>query len=353
MNGQLTPEDVAVGAAAPSAACGLGQRILQLHPTLRCNLQCAHCYSNSGPAAHVDLDGAVLCGVISDAAALGYAVVAVSGGEPLLYPGLALVLQHAKACGLRTTVTTNGTLLSPERLRPLVGCVDTLAISLDGPPTLHNQIRQSPRAFERLVAGLEHVRSAGFTFGFIHTLTSASWEDLLWTADFAAQQGAALLQLHPLERTGRAATQMPGGVPDDASLARAYLLTAVLAAKYAGAMAIQLDVFNTDELREQPELVYAGELPGHWRSRPAAELLGLIVVEADGAVVPISYGFGKRYHLGNLRQASLAMAWPQYVHRGYPAFRQLCQELFQAEIAIPAAIPLLNWHERIVTYSQT
>src|SRR5262249_33642674 len=87
--------------------CGpTGQRILQLHPSLRCNLACEHCYSSSGPGVRTELDSAVVCGLVSDAARMGYQVVSFSGGEPFLYRGLLEVLHHAKSLGLRTTVAT-------------------------------------------------------------------------------------------------------------------------------------------------------------------------------------------------------------------------------------------------------
>ena len=121
-----------------SHSCGLKQRIIQIHPTLRCNLLCTHCYSNSGPAAKISLEPSMVCKTLSDAAEMGYCVASFSGGEPLLYEGLFQVLAHAKACGMHTTITTNGTLLSEEWLSRLQGFVDLLAISLDGPPDLHN-----------------------------------------------------------------------------------------------------------------------------------------------------------------------------------------------------------------------
>src|ERR1039457_6235914 len=74
--------------AAPFESCGpTGQRILQIHPTLRCNLQCEHCYSSSGPWSREELDLDVVNNVVSDAARMGYGVLSVSGGEPFLYPG--------------------------------------------------------------------------------------------------------------------------------------------------------------------------------------------------------------------------------------------------------------------------
>ena len=114
-----------------------------------------------------ELDPALVCSLVSDAARMGYQVVSFSGGEPFLYSGLLEVLQHAKSLGLRTTVTTNGYFLQPRRMEALRDFVDVLAVSLDGPPELHNRLRGSPRAFDRLCAGLKSLRASGMSFGFI------------------------------------------------------------------------------------------------------------------------------------------------------------------------------------------
>jgi len=336
--------------SADEPCSGLQQRIIQIHPALGCNLLCRHCYSSSGPSVKDRLEVKTLCQALSDASEMGYEVVSVSGGEPLMYEGLEQVLVHAKSLGMRTTVTTNGTLSSAKRLSRLQGCLDLMAISLDGPPELHNQVRASRSAFDRLLAGLENVRSAGFKFGFIHTVTRQSWEHLLWTAEFAAQQGASLLQLHPLELTGRAGSLMRVDSPDDDTLARVYLLTLALAKKYSGSMAIQLDVFNRDDLIANPELVYASDLETQAvRGKPANQL-GIIVLEADGSVVPLCYGFSKEYEICNVQIRRLLEAWDSYLRRGYLAFRKLCREVFQ-EVCAPAILPFFNWHEMIVARS--
>jgi Fe-coproporphyrin III synthase len=122
-----------------------GRAILQIHPSLRCNLSCTHCYSVSGPLARAEVDAATVCELISDAAAMGYQVLSVSGGEPLMYGGLDGVLAHAKSLGLCTTVTTNGFFTGQGRFNGLRELVDVVAISLDGPPEIHNRIRGSAR----------------------------------------------------------------------------------------------------------------------------------------------------------------------------------------------------------------
>ena len=45
--------------------------IFHVHPSLRCNLACAHCYSSSSPAAHDALPVEAIVTAIGDAAGLG------------------------------------------------------------------------------------------------------------------------------------------------------------------------------------------------------------------------------------------------------------------------------------------
>ena len=297
-----------------------------------------------------ELDPVAVCGLISVAAQMGYQVVSVSGGEPFLYSGLYQVLRHAKSLGLRTTVTTNGYFLESRRLEALRDCLDVLAVSLDGPPEIHNRLRSSPRAFDRLCAGLENLRASGLTFGFIHTLTRETWEHLVWVAEFAANNGARLLQLHPLEMVGRANQELAPICAEDDALTKAYLLAFALAVKYNASMTIQLDLLHREQLLDMPEIVYADELRSGWEKAAPADLLGLIVLEDDGTVVPISYGFARRYKICGLKEQNLEDGWQSFLVQGYPDFRRLCRTLFE-QLVSSKQQPLFNWHERVVAYS--
>src|SRR4249920_1312004 len=137
---------------------GNSYRVLQIHPTRRCNLRCLHCYSSSGPEESSELSIALLRDALTDASEEMYSAVGISGGEPLLYKPLHELLEHAHQSGMKTTVTSNGMLLTEKRLEALRGVVDLLAISLDGVPASHNRMRASERAFDTMVARLEGVR---------------------------------------------------------------------------------------------------------------------------------------------------------------------------------------------------
>jgi MoaA/NifB/PqqE/SkfB family radical SAM enzyme len=297
------------------------------------------------------LDVATVCKVISDAAGMGYRVVSVSGGEPLMYVGLDEVLAHAKSLNMFRTVTTNGFFTGQKRLDGLRDLVDGMAISLDGPPEFHNEIRGSPYAFERLEAGLENVRQAGIPFGIIHTLTRRNWEHLSWVADFAARNGARLLQIHPLELAGHAVSQMASDAPEPDVLAKIYVMAFALASKYSNTMQVQLDLVYRDHLLDEPQLVYAAESEANWDKAVPAQLLGLLVLEADGTVVPVSYGFSRQFQVCNVKNRGLAESWPRFLSKGYPEFRALCRQVWD-ELSSPGGPLLSNWHEVIASRSR-
>jgi MoaA/NifB/PqqE/SkfB family radical SAM enzyme len=321
-------------------------RVIQIHPTRRCNLTCAHCYSLSGPEERGELGAALLGEALADAAAEGYAVASFSGGEPTLYRPLVDVLSAAHNVGLLTTVTTNGMLLTERRVSELAPQLDLLAISLDGKPESHNRMRGSDLAFEKMNRQLEHVRSSGIPFGFIFTLTQRNMDELDWVADYAVDAGAALLQVHPLEEVGRAASTLPGERPDATECLVASLVVRELQARVGEQLRVHLDIVDLQLAARQPDAVYAGST----ETDPnvlLADLVSPLVVEADGHVVPLSYGFARRYGLGDLHQQplrQLAQLWR--IHKR-SAFSDLCRRTY-AELNDPDHTSrFTNWYEDI------
>lgn len=316
-----------------------GHSIVQLHPTRRCNLRCLHCYSQSGPEVTATTPLPMLRGLIEDAVDLGYGVVGVSGGEPLLYPDLAELLLAAKDLGCRTTVTTNGMLLTDRRLAELAGLVDVLAISLDGTPPSHDRMRGNPRAFSTLDRRMASVSASGIPFGFISTLTMENVAELEFVVEYAVSHGASLVQVHPLELVGAAAGNLPDAIPDDRELAFGLLEGARLSLEHE--IPVQVDVVRKASLASAPERFLAtppaaGAALGEW--------LTPLVVETDGTVVPLTYGMSKRFALGNLADAPLsrlADAWD-------PApFLALCARV--ADDLLSRAEPFFSWYEEITT----
>lgn len=319
--------------------------VLQIHPSRHCNLRCLHCYSSSGPQERGELELPLVYDLLADAAAEGYAVASISGGEPLLYTGLVSALQRAHACGLATSLTTNGMLLDERRLSGLRQNLDFLAISLDGVPASHDRMRGMPGAFAGMQGRLDGLRASALRFGFIFTLTRTNVHELDWVARFALDEGASLLQIHPLEEIGRAREALAGARPDAIEAGVAYLEFARLQDLLRGRVDLQLDFAHRLLVREQPWRV----LPGHQvedpSGAPLGELVTPLVVEADARVVPLQHGFPRRFEVGTLREArlrDLSRPWSRDV---FPSFRTHCEAVRQQLLA-EEGVPIFNWYER-------
>lgn len=321
-------------------------RVLQIHPTRRCNLRCLHCYSASAPEERDLLPVSLLLDAVTDAAAEGYSVASFSGGEPILYKPLPELLDHAHQCGLATTVTSNGMLLTETRTAMLKGRTDLLAISLDGSPASHNRVRANECAFETMKSRLEWVQKAEITFGFIFTLTQHNLDELQWVAEFALEQGAKLLQIHPLEEAGRARLAMAGNQPDEIECTYAYIEAERIRKSAGDKMVVQLDLIHRGLLRSIPDRLLA-DLPERVdMERSLSELVSPLVIEAQGEVVPLTYGFARQYSLGNLTKARLRDLAGTWRKSGYGEFRRLCRTVFE-EASAPRAMPYFDWYEAI------
>ena len=279
--------------------------VLQVHPTRLCNIACAHCYSGSGPTVRGELPLRLLSDCVDAAAELGYRQLSVSGGEPLLYSSLPVLLARARETGMLTTVTTNGMLLTPRRWKPLAGLVDVLAISIDGTPEEHDTIRRREGAFARTVANLEVARAWGGPFGFIFTLTQYNVDSLEFVVRLAAAEGARSVQVHPLTLYGRAEATMAGARPDEIELAAALCEAARLGHELG--VVVHVDALTADQLLDHRELLVP--------RRPVSRLIDVspvLIVDADGIVIPMTHDVSGSLRLGSLHDeglAELASGW--------------------------------------------
>lgn len=142
-----------------------GLSFLWLEITSKCNLECVHCYADSGP--HSPLLGQMSTdawiGVLAEAAALGCREVQFIGGEPTLHPDLDRMISFAAANGYTLIeVFTNATRLDAHLLSTLLEHRVHVAVSFySDNPDIHDSITKSPGSFRHTVANLRRMISAG------------------------------------------------------------------------------------------------------------------------------------------------------------------------------------------------
>jgi 12,18-didecarboxysiroheme deacetylase len=148
--------------------------------TRRCNLKCIHCYSSSRNIPYRDEltteEGKAL---IADLASFGSPVILFSGGEPLIRKDLPELAQFAVDRGMRAVISTNGTLLTPERIRTFraIG-LSYIGVSLDGLKETHDFFRGVPGTFERTIRGIRDSRDAGIKVGVRFTVNRHNVKDV-------------------------------------------------------------------------------------------------------------------------------------------------------------------------------
>ncbi len=137
---------------------------LSVNLTLRCNLtcvMCTTCYDSPELTTREVMD------LIDQAADWGVGVFNPLGGEPFIRADLEVILAHAARRDMHTTLTTNGTLIRPERAAAIAKIpVEKLHvnISIDGPEVAHDAVR-GEGSWRRTMAGYRALREADETQG--------------------------------------------------------------------------------------------------------------------------------------------------------------------------------------------
>jgi 12,18-didecarboxysiroheme deacetylase len=171
----------------------------------RCNLHCAHCYSQSQDRAYAgELTTAEGRTLIDDLAGFGVPVILFSGGEPLLRPDILELVAHARERGLRAVLSTNGTLITESLAAGLKRLdVSYVGISIDGLEGTHDRFRGEPGAFAEAMAGLRRCRKAGIKVGLRCTISRRNAGEIPGVFSLLAEEEIPRVCFYHLVYAGR------------------------------------------------------------------------------------------------------------------------------------------------------
>jgi radical SAM protein with 4Fe4S-binding SPASM domain len=129
-------------------------------------------------------------------------LVAISGGEPLLFPEILWLLRELSEHGLDTDVCTNGTAASPELVRTMAATVRRVSVSLDSFSREKSAIlKRSPEASERALEAIDAFVAAGMQVSVSVVPTGITYEEIVATAQGLARRGVASISILPLMAT--------------------------------------------------------------------------------------------------------------------------------------------------------
>ena len=198
-------------------------RYLFMEVTRRCNLKCLYCGSDCTSASESQELSSEQWISIAQQIAEDYdpprLMIAVTGGEPLLKPGIFDLFNELTRLGFPYGMVTNGTLLTEAKARALVAAgIGSISLSLDAPPEVNDTFRGKGAA-AAVTAAVGQLRAAGFDgkLEIISSLTRAAIGHLEATRQFIAQLRVPSWRVAPIMPIGRAA-QQPDLVPGPAEI---------------------------------------------------------------------------------------------------------------------------------------
>ena len=201
----------------------------------KCNAQCIHCYTSSGPEAKENqiLSVPEMLSVADQLIKMKVFRVGISGGEPLLHQGIYTVLEKLCQSDVFVSLSTNGSTIDQEaakRLRKME--IDSVCLSLDSSyPEVHDEIRRLPGLYNKAIEAARMLVKEGVPVVAGMTLMRYNYKETRRYIELVRSLGIRSVNITSYVPTGR-------GTPEHAleeALYRDYLFEInEMAKRYAG-----------------------------------------------------------------------------------------------------------------------
>ncbi|AEG59888.1 putative heme d1 biosynthesis radical SAM protein NirJ1 [Desulforamulus ruminis] len=289
--------------------------------TRTCNLKCRHCYSESDAKQYQELNTAEAKQFIDDLAEFNVPVLLFSGGEPLIRKDFFELAAYAMAKGIRTTISTNGTLITPEVARKIkeIG-VGYVGISLDGVGEINDRFRGRPGAFDAALAGIRNCRAVGQRVGLRFTINRHNHQELNRIFDLIEQEDIPRVCFYHLVYSGRGSEMIQEDIsPQESRAALDIIIERTLdfhrrdlekeiltVDNHADGIYVYLTLLKKDPRRAEQVLELL--------SRNGGNRTGIAIGEVDWEGNVHADQFTRNYCFGNVRERKFGEIWTDLSH---------------------------------------
>ena len=291
--------------------------------TKTCNLKCRHCYMNSDAQKYQnELTTEEAKKFIDDLADFHVPVLLFSGGEPLIRPDFFELAAYAAEKGVRPTLSTNGTLITPEVARKIkdIG-VGYVGISLDGLQDVNDTFRGKEGAFAAAMQGIQNCVAVDQRVGLRFTINHHNIQELENIFDFIERENINRVCFYHLVYSGRGNEMMDEDVTAEES--RRAMDIIIRRTKDFEERGLQKEILTVDNhcdgvymylkaLKEGDEAL-AGQIK-EYISMNGGNRSGIAFAEVD----PLGYvhpdQFTQNHTFGNVRERKFGDIWSDETH---------------------------------------
>ena len=198
-----------MNAVADAVDSGVLPGRVWIYSNYHCNLACSYCLTESAPKSPARVfDASRMVDVATEAKALGFTALGITGGEPFLLPDMPETIARL-ASVLPVVVLTNGTLFTRarlERMRPLAGFPVQVQISLDSADPIRNDAMRGPENWRKVIEAIPRLVRLGVRVRIATTREEVDEDDLARLCALHRRLGVADEDhvVRPIVRRGRA-----------------------------------------------------------------------------------------------------------------------------------------------------
>ena len=179
------------------ASDGSRRGALAVEVTSRCNRACQYCYNECrGDSVFPDDTGAEELAALTNRVLdeSGFSAVQITGGEPLLYPGLWDFIASISRSGRRISLVTDGALVDEQ----VIGKLRSLAVApvqptlLSSDRELHNELKGAS-CFDDTVGAIAAMKKAGIPVSVSFVCTKKNWSHFKGMVELCFALGVKVL----------------------------------------------------------------------------------------------------------------------------------------------------------------
>jgi radical SAM protein with 4Fe4S-binding SPASM domain len=179
--------------------------VVGVETTLRCDQACVFCGSRAGGRPSAELSTDELVRLFEQVVRLGATAIELTGGETYLRADWLTLVKAIHDLGAECSLVTAGNGVDEDMARKAFAAgLGRVAVSLDGPPEIHNALRRTPNGFDRARRAMAHFRDAGVPLGCNTQVNARNWRELPRLADVLLGEKLYAWQLQLMIPMGRA-----------------------------------------------------------------------------------------------------------------------------------------------------
>lgn len=266
--------------------------------THRCPLSCLYC---SNPTELIAKENELpiedWLSIVDQAADLSIVQANLTGGEPLAYPGLAMIVSQLKKRDIYSNLITSAIGLTETVLQKLIACgLESIQISLQSLDASTSKLIAGWNAQEQKLCALKLALSEKIPVSLNVVLHKHNIGEVGAIIDFAAAMNVKRLELASTQFYGFALANMENLLPSEQQMAEAISVYDSKKKELAGKL--QMSWVIGDYLERSPKPCMGG-----WASQH-------IVVSADGTAYPcLAAGAIKTLNFPSIKEKSLKWIW--------------------------------------------